>query len=159
MTKKLNPMLESNNRVKLLMSGMDNIDILQRKTIEEAKKNIKNYEDFTKNVHQQFEKSFREYRKMLKPLQEQASEYTKQQQQMVEMYESEIKPIVEQVEKERKEYKKLFKIDEATKKMIDDAVEVSQSIEGYSRVASQHLQEEVARIMKRYNVKISTQKE
>lgn len=133
MTKKLNPMLKPDNRVKLLLSGMENIDTLQHKTIRQARQNIKDVEMFQKGVQQQFEKSITEYKKILQPLQE-------------------------QVKKQTQEHKKLFVIDEAMKKMIDDAVEVSQEIEGYTTVVSQHLQEEVSRIMKRYNVKVSTQK-
>jgi len=152
-------MLKPENRVKLLLSGMENIDTLQQRTIAQAQQNIKDFEAFQKRVHLQFEKSIKEYKKMIKPLQEQTAIYMKQQQQMVDMYESKIKPIVEQVEKQTEEYSKLFKIDDAAKKMIADAVEVSQAIEGYSTVASQQLQEEVAHIMKRYNVKISTPKE
>lgn len=152
-------MLKPENRVKLLLSGMENIDTLQQRTIAQAQQNIKDFEAFQKRVHLQFEKSIKEYKKMIKPLQEQTAIYMKQQQQMVDMYESKIKPIVEQVEKQTEEYSKLFKIDDAAKKMIADAVEVSQAIEGYSTVTSQQLQEEVAHIMKRYNVKISTPKE
>lgn len=148
-------MLKPENRVKLLLSGMENIDTLQQKTIAQAKRNIKDFEAFQKEVHWQFEKSMKEYKRVLAPIEKQI----KQQQQMVDVHESEIKPVVEQVEKQTEEYSKLFKIDEATKKMIADAVEVSQAIEGYSTVASQQLQEEVAHIMKRYNVKISTPKE
>ena len=95
-------MLESNNRVKLLLSGMDNIDILQRKTIDQAKKNIKDYEVFTKNVNQQFENSFREYKKMIEP-----------------------------VQKELKRQQELVKIDASTKKMIDDAVKNQKEIMDY----------------------------
>jgi len=133
MTKKLNPMLKPDNRVKLLLSGMENIDTLQQKTIKQARQNIKDVEKFQKGVEQQFKKSVTEYRRIFLPLQE-------------------------QIKKQTAEHKKLFVMDEAMKKMIDDAVEVSQEIEGYTTVASQQLQEEVSRIMKRYDVKVSTQK-
>ena len=62
-------MLQPENRVELLLSGMENIDILQEKTIAQAKKNIIDYEAFQKSVHRQFEKSIREYRKMVEPIQ------------------------------------------------------------------------------------------
>lgn len=52
-----------------------------------------------------------------------------------------------------------FELDESTKRMIADAVKTSQAIEGYTKVASDQLQKEAARIMKMYDVKVSTHKE
>ena len=73
MTKKLNPMLKPENRVKLLHSGMENIDRLQRKTIAQAKRNIKDFEAFHKSTHLQFEKSMKEYKRALAPIENKLS--------------------------------------------------------------------------------------
>jgi multidrug resistance efflux pump len=119
MTRKLNPMLKPENRVKLLLSGMNNIDILQQKTIADAQKTIKDYSTFQKQVQEQFEQSIKEYKRMVGPIQ-----------------------------KEIERHQRLLKIDASTQKTIDDAVKATQAIEGYSKVASDQLQKEVTQIMK-----------
>jgi len=94
-------MLKPENRVKLLLSGMENIDTLQQKTIAQAKRNIKDFEAFHKSTHLQFEKSMKEYKRVLAPIEKQI----KQQQQL--------------------------KPDASTKKMIDDAVNSQKEIVDY----------------------------
>ncbi len=125
MTKKLNPMLKPENRVKLLLSGMENIDTLQQRTIAQAQRNIKDFEAFQKGVHLQFEKSIKEYKRMVEPIQ-----------------------------KEMERQQRLLKIDASTQKMIDDAVKASQAIEGYTSIPSKQLLKEVDEIMKKYKVTI-----
>ena len=119
MTRKLNPMLKPENRVKLLLSGMNNIDILQQKTIADAQKTIKDYSTFQKQVQEQFEQSIKEYKRMFEPIQ-----------------------------KEIERQQRLLKIDAFTQKTIDDAVKAAQAIEGYNKIASDQLQKEVKQIMK-----------
>jgi len=119
MTRKLNPMLKPENRVKLLLSGMNNIDILQQKTIADAQKTIKDYSTFQKQVQEQFEQSIKEYKRMFQPIQ-----------------------------KEIERQQRLLKIDAFTQKTIDEAVKAAQAIEGYNKVASDQLQKEVKQIMK-----------
>lgn len=94
-------MLKPENRVKLLLSGMENIDRLQQKTIAQAKRNIKDFEAFHKSTHLQFEKSMKEYKRVLAPIEKQI----KQQHQ--------------------------FKPDTSTKKMIDNTVNSQKEIIDY----------------------------
>lgn len=118
-------MLKPENRVKLLLSGMENIDTLQQRTIAQAQRNIKDFEAFQKGVHLQFEKSIKEYKRMVEPIQ-----------------------------KEMERQQRLLKIDASTQKMIDDAVKASQAIEGYTSIPSKQLLKEVDEIMKKYKVTI-----
>ncbi len=95
-------MLKPENRVKLLLSGMENIDTLQQRTIAQAQRNIKDFEAFQKGVHLQFEKSMKEYQRVLAP-----------------------------VQKEMERQQRLLKIDASTQKMIDDASRSQQEIIDY----------------------------
>jgi len=70
----------------------------------------------------------------------------------------EMKRLVESMEEQKKSMP-LFKMDDSTKKMIDDAVKASQAIEGYTKVASAQVKKEAERIMKMYNVQVSTHRE
>jgi vacuolar-type H+-ATPase subunit D/Vma8 len=62
MTKKLNPMLKAENRQKLLLSGMENIDMLQQQTIADAQKIIKDYQQFKERIERQFEENIKAYK-------------------------------------------------------------------------------------------------
>ena len=92
MTKKLNPMLKAENRQKLLLSGMENIDVLQQQTIANAQKTIKDYQKFKEQIERQFEENIKTYKRASAPL-----------------------------EKEMKRLQNHLKMDASTKKMIDDA--------------------------------------
>ncbi len=102
MTRKLNPMLKPENRVKLLLSGMNNIDILQQKTIADAQKTIKDYSTFQKQVQEQFEQSIKAYKNVVEPL-----------------------------EKEINRQQNRLKIDASTQRKLDDATRSQKEIIDY----------------------------
>jgi len=116
MTKKLNPMLEPDNRTQLLLEGMKNIDRLQQQTIERAKKNIDDYEAFQQQTRKQFEKSVQDYLKVTAPLKEELKRQSeplqpdKSTQNMIDNAVKNQQEIIDYLKRHKKEFEKKYNI-------------------------------------------------